>query len=98
MKIWKLETFNLIVGAIKKKEDFVGDSELCKPTEAYYRHTEIIKTIKRRDSWKEIFIDAVFFLFLLMDMLGLILMKVHIILTRDRYHISIAGTISVLCW
>ena len=32
----------LIMGAIKKKEDFVGDSELCKPTPAYYRHTEII--------------------------------------------------------
>ena len=36
----------LIMGAIKKKEDFVGDSELCKPTPAYYRHTEIINTIK----------------------------------------------------
>ena len=35
----------LIMGAVIKKEDFVGDSELCKPTPAYYRHTEIIKII-----------------------------------------------------
>ena len=36
----------LIMGAIKKKEDFVGDSELNKPTPAYQRHTEILKIIK----------------------------------------------------
>ena len=35
----------LIMGAVIKKDDFVGDSELCKPTPAYYRHTEIIKLI-----------------------------------------------------
>ena len=37
----------LIMGAIKKKEDFVGDSELNKPTPAYQRHTEILKIVKR---------------------------------------------------
>ena len=35
----------LIMGAVKKKEDFVGDSELNKPTSAYQRHTEILKII-----------------------------------------------------
>ena len=29
----------LIMGAVKKKKDFVGDSELSKPTPAYGRHT-----------------------------------------------------------
>ena len=37
----------LIMGAVKKKEDFVGDSELNKPTAAYQRHTEVIKIIKK---------------------------------------------------
>ena len=36
----------LIIGAVTKKEDFVGDSELSRPTPAYERHTEIIKLIK----------------------------------------------------
>ena len=44
----------LIMGAIKKKEDFVGDSELCKPTPAYYRHTEIIKLVTDEFPDKEI--------------------------------------------
>ena len=45
----------LVVGAVKKKEDFVGDSELCKPTEAYDRHTEIIKIINKEFPGKEIY-------------------------------------------
>ena len=36
----------LIMGAVAKKDDFVGDSELSKPTPAYQRHTEILKIIK----------------------------------------------------
>ena len=37
----------LILGAVKKKEDYVGDSELSRPTPAYQRHTEVLKIIKR---------------------------------------------------
>ncbi len=38
----------LIMGAVTKKEDFVGDSELSRPTPAYERHTEVIKLIKKK--------------------------------------------------
>ena len=44
----------LIMGAIKKKEDFVGDSELSKPTPAWERHTEIIKIIDKEFPGKEV--------------------------------------------
>ena len=44
----------LIVGAVKKKEDFVGDSELSKPTPAWERHTEIIKIINKQLPGREV--------------------------------------------
>ena len=44
----------LIMVAIKKKEDFVGDSELSKPTPAWERHTEIIKIIDKEFPGKEV--------------------------------------------
>ena len=44
----------LIMGAIKKKEDFVGNSELSRPTPAYQRHTEVLKIIRREIPNREI--------------------------------------------
>ena len=44
----------LIMGAVVKKEDFVGDSELSRPTPAYERHTEILKIIKREFPGREV--------------------------------------------
>ena len=48
----------LIMGAVAKKEDYVGDSELSKPTPAYQRHTEIINVIKRELPGSEIHRDG----------------------------------------
>ena len=80
----------LVVGAVKKKEDFVGDSELCKPTEAYDRHTEIIKIINKEFPGKEIYRCG--FLSLPIDgYVGAHIDEGTYYLTRDRYHISIAG-------
>ena len=80
----------LIMGAVKKKEDFVGDSELNKPTPAYQRHTEVIKIIKRELRGAEIHRCG----FLLLPVDGYV--GAHIdegtyYKTRDRYHLSIAG-------
>ena len=44
----------LIMGAVKKKEDFVGDSEFSRPTPAYQRHTEVIKAINKEFPGREI--------------------------------------------
>jgi hypothetical protein len=37
----------LIIGAVKKKEDFVGDSEINVKTPAYEHHNEIRKIIRK---------------------------------------------------
>ena len=80
----------LIMGAIKKKEDFVGDSELCKPTPAYYRHTEIINTIKEEIPNRDI--HRCGFLSLPVDgYVGAHIDDGTYYLTRDRYHLSIQG-------
>ena len=80
----------LIMGAVKKKKDFVGDSELCRPTEAYKRHTEIIKIIKREmPGWE---IHRCGFLLLPVDgYVGAHIDEGTYYKTRDRYHLAIAG-------
>ena len=80
----------LIMGAIKKKEDFVGDSELCKPTPAYQRHTEIRNLIDKEFPGREL--HRCGFLSLPVDgYVGAHIDEGTYYLTRDRYHISIAG-------
>ena len=37
----------LVIGGVTDVKDFVGDSEICIPTPAYHRHTEIIRFLKR---------------------------------------------------
>ena len=80
----------LIMGAIKKKEDFVGNSELSKPTPAWERHTEIIKIIDRELPGREV--HRCGFLSLPIDgYVGAHIDEGSYYLTRDRYHLSIAG-------
>ena len=80
----------LIMGAVKKKEDFVGDSELCRPTPAYERHTEIIKLVT--DEFPDREIHRCGFLSLPVDgYVGAHIDEGTYYHTRDRYHISIAG-------
>ena len=80
----------LIMGAITKKEDFVGDSELSRPTKAYQRHTEVIKIIKRELPGREI--HRCGFLSLPIDgYVGAHIDEGTYYQTRDRYHLSIAG-------
>ena len=80
----------LIMVAVKKKEEFVGDSQISRPTAAYQRHTEVIKIIKRELRGAEIHRCG----FLLLPVDGYV--GAHIdegtyYKTRDRYHLSIAG-------
>ena len=42
------------MGSVEKEDDFVGDSELNRPTPAYQRHTEIRKIIKEEFPEKEL--------------------------------------------
>ena len=80
----------LIMGAIKKKEDFVGNSELSRPTPAYQRHTEVLKIIRREIPNREI--HRCGFLSLPVDgYVGAHIDEGTYYKTRDRYHLSIAG-------
>ena len=80
----------LIMGAIKKKEDFVGDSELNKPTAAYQRHTEIRNLINEEFPGREL--HRCGFLSLPIDgYVGAHIDEGTYYKTRDRYHLSIQG-------
>ena len=80
----------LIMGAIKKKDDFVGDSELNKLTSAWERHTEIIKIINKEFPGREV--HRCGFLSLPIDgYVGAHIDEGTYYKTRDRYHLSIAG-------
>ena len=78
----------LVIGAVKSKDDYVGDTELCVPTPAYNHHTEVIGFLKRH--------------FHTFSRCGFLSLPVggqvgkHIDIgtyyeTRDRYHLSIQG-------
>jgi len=80
----------LIMGAVKNKEDFVGDSEINVPTSAYQRHTEIIRIIKEEIPNRDI--HRCGFLSLPIDgYVGAHIDEGTYYLTRDRYHLSIQG-------
>ena len=80
----------LIMGAVKKKEDFVGNSELNKPTPAYQRHTEVLKIVKRELPGRDV--HRCGFLSLPIDgYVGAHVDEGTYYKTRDRYHLSIAG-------
>ena len=80
----------LIMGVVIKKEDFVGDSELCKPTPAYDRHTEIIKIINSELPGRDI--HRCGFLSLPIDgYVGAHIDEGTYYHTRDRFHLSIAS-------
>ena len=79
----------LVMGAVTTADQYVGDSEISVPTQAYYRHTEIIAFLKRN-----------FKTFSRCGYLSLPLggeVGKHIDIgsyyqTRDRYHLAIQGT------
>ena len=80
----------LIMGVIRKKEDFVGDSELNKPTAAYGRHTEVLRIIEKEMPGRELHRWG--FLSLPVDgYVGAHIDEGTYYQTRDRYHLSIAG-------
>ena len=80
----------LIMGSVKKTEDFVGDSEINIPTSAYGRHSEILRIIEKEMPGREL--HRCGFLSLPIDgYVGAHIDEGTYYLTRDRYHLSIAG-------
>jgi hypothetical protein len=78
----------LVMGGVEKKEDYVGDTDICIKTPAYARHTEIIAFLKR--NFKKF--DRCGFLSLPVGgTVGLHIDEGSYYQTRDRYHLSIVG-------
>lgn len=78
----------LVMGAVHNETEYVGDSELCAPTEAFQHHTAILGILSRY------FRDVSRCAFLSLPVGGKVGTHVDVgdyYLTRDRYHLSIQG-------
>ena len=79
----------LIMGSVNSADEYVGDSESCVPTNAFFHHTEIINILKR-------YVKTISRCgFLSLPVGGEVGQHIDIgsyYLTRDRYHLSIQGT------
>jgi mannose-6-phosphate isomerase-like protein (cupin superfamily) len=79
----------LVIGGVSKPDEYVGDTELCMPTKAFYHHTEVVGFLTRH-----------FHSFRRCGFLSLPVgggVGTHIDVgnyyqTKDRYHLSIQGT------
>ena len=79
----------LVMGAVEKEGDYVGDSELCLPTEAMKHHTAVLQILGTY------FRNVSRCAFLSLPVGGTVGTHVDVgnyYLTRDRYHLSIQGT------
>ena len=84
----------LVMGGVERAEDFVGNTEICIPTDAYYRHTEIIGFLKRH--FKD-FKRCGFLSLPIGGTVGLHIDEGTYYQTKDRYHLSIQGSYNYIC-
>jgi len=78
----------LIMGGVTNEKEYVGHTELCKPTDAYYHHTHIVSFLKRN------FHTHRRCGFLSLPVGGEVGTHIDIgsyYQTKDRYHLSIQG-------
>lgn len=79
----------LVMGGVRSLDEYVGDTEICIPTPAYNRHTEVVGFLKRH------FHSHSRCGFLSLPVGGGVGTHIDVgdyYLTRDRYHLSIQGT------
>lgn len=84
----------LVMGGVESVDQYVGDTEYCKETPAYYHHTEIVNFLKRH------FPEYRRCGFLSLPVGGVV--GSHIdegkyYLDKDRFHLSIQGTYRYHC-
>ena len=91
-----VSALQLIMGGVKTKEDFVGDSEINIKTPAYAHHSEIRKIIRKH--FKNADIHRCGFLSLPVDeIVGAHIDEGTYYLSRNRYHLSILGRYQYFC-
>lgn len=79
----------LVMGGVRSLDEYVGDTDICIPTEAYKRHQHVIAFVKRH------FHKLSRCGFLSLPIGGSVGKHIDVgdyYLTRDRYHLSIQGT------
>ena len=79
----------LVMGGVEKVEDFVGNTNICIPTPAYDRHTEIIAFLKRHFGK---FYRCGFLSLPVGGTVGLHIDEGTYYQNKDRYHLAIQGT------
>ena len=79
----------MIMGGIEKQGDYVGDTEICVPTPAFFHHTEVINVLKK---YVKTISRCGFLSLPVGGEVGIHIDKGTYYLTRDRYHLSIQGT------
>ena len=85
-----VSNLQLTIGAVKSKNDFVGDSELNTKTPAYKRHTAIFKLIEKEFGKKEVH-RCGFLALPVNEYVGAHIDEGTYYKTKDRYHLSIKG-------
>jgi hypothetical protein len=80
----------LIIGAVRSKNEFVGDTELCMPTPAYNKHTEIVKFLQENGFEKHR--RCGFLSIPVGSEVGTHFDEGTYYLNKDRFHLSIQGT------
>jgi len=91
-----VSALQLIMGGVKNKEDFVGDSEINLKTPAYSHHSEIRKIIRKHFGNREIH-RCGFLSLPVGEIVGAHIDEWTYYLTRDRYHLSILGKYQYFC-
>lgn len=91
-----VSALQLIMGGVKNKEDFVGDSEINIKTPAYEHHNEIRKIVRKYFKNRELH-RCGFLSLPIGEMVGAHIDEGTYYLTRDRYHLSIVGRYQYFC-
>jgi hypothetical protein len=79
----------LVIGGVESMDQYVGDTEICIPTPAMRKHTEVIRFLLR--NFKR-FSRCGFLSLPVGGGVGKHIDVGNYYLTRDRYHLSIQGT------
>ena len=79
----------IVMGGVESLDQYVGDTEICIPTPAYKRHTEVVGFLRR--NFKR-FSRCGFLSLPVGGGVGQHIDVGNYYLTRDRYHLSIQGT------
>lgn len=91
-----VSALQLIMGGIKSKGDYVGDSEINIKTPAYEHHNEIRKIIRKNFGNRELH-RCGFLSLPVGEIVGAHIDEGTYYLTRDRYHLSILGKYQYFC-